>query len=58
MNIHDATEQAYRNGFSRGFEEGLKAGVKIVADIFYNCLNDTERFAQVAIEKYIETSPK
>ena len=26
MKMHDATEQAYKNGFEKGFEEGLKMG--------------------------------
>lgn len=26
MKMHDATEQAYKNGFEKGFEEGMKTG--------------------------------
>ena len=28
MNIYDATEQAYKNGYAKGFEDGKKDGVR------------------------------
>ena len=30
MKTHDATEQAYKNGYSKGFEDGKRGAVEVV----------------------------
>ena len=33
MKTHDATEQAYKNGYAKGFEDGKAKNAKTVCDI-------------------------
>ena len=34
MKTHDATEQAYKNGYAKGFEDGVKEFADVILEAF------------------------
>ena len=47
MNIHDATEIAYKNGYEKGYQQGIEDFAERIKK-YYNCLHGKTSSAVVA----------